>query len=711
MTPEAQEESGDRHRAFFLRKPDGPLLGWAAIGALVCAVMAPLEPSLLEEGLILHLAERMVEGERLFVDLASFTGPFPFEVLAFLFRLFGAEIAVARAVIVVLSGASCAVVFSLARQVGLRNSAHVAAAAFASGPVFLFPLHSTYFYSTIAYHLVLISVYAGLRGARCDRWAVFAGALAAFAVLTKQSVGLVIAPTLVLAVLLSSPQTRRWRATGATVLGGAAVAVITVAYYGATGALRAMVDSLVFLPLTFEEAFGSAFINFWPPGEFSPELSGQAHFYTPFVYSLLRGAVLKAPSFAMTLTTQALYAAPLLALVATGLRRLRGPMHPAIWFHAAALLALVSNLFPRTDWGHLVYCLAPAVVQLLLLVPVQEGPSRALRRGAAGAGMACLLAGALYVGVELWKLSGPPNLGSRVPLRVVSRLYQAPALARVVRFLEERVEPGEAIFVPRSEPLIYFATHTRNPTPYSGVIPGILDEEEEAIVAALEDVRFVVMSEIDQPVFTVYRDLLPGVAAYLERYFELPLEFQKKGYGWIVVYQRRGDRGETAIDLFDLADEAHRWVRVSGDGDASEIQIAEAETPLLATSRNRRPLPIWMDAWGGGIDYEIQVPESGVFQADVGLARIRGYRPIHPMRVTFSLSLSTGGAFETVASREVLHDASEGNHWTPFEADLSAHAGRRVVLRLEVMPEKSLPKPKVAWWGSPRVVCAGCGSH
>ena len=38
--------------------------------------------------------------------------------------------------------------------------------------------------------------------------------------------------------------------------------------------------------------------------------------------------------------------------------------------------ALTTNLFPRTDWGHLVFALPPAVVQLLLLAPVLHRATR-----------------------------------------------------------------------------------------------------------------------------------------------------------------------------------------------------------------------------------------------------------------------------------------------------------------------------------------------
>ena len=69
---------------------------WALVGGFACAWMIPLEANMLEEGIALHLSQRMMGGEHLFRDLASFTGPLPFELLALLFRIFGDDLMVAR---------------------------------------------------------------------------------------------------------------------------------------------------------------------------------------------------------------------------------------------------------------------------------------------------------------------------------------------------------------------------------------------------------------------------------------------------------------------------------------------------------------------------------------------------------------------------------------------------------------------------------------
>ena len=55
---------------------------WCAVGAVVCAAMAPLEPSFLEEGMMLHAGERMLAGEHLYRDVELVTGPLPFALVA-----------------------------------------------------------------------------------------------------------------------------------------------------------------------------------------------------------------------------------------------------------------------------------------------------------------------------------------------------------------------------------------------------------------------------------------------------------------------------------------------------------------------------------------------------------------------------------------------------------------------------------------------------
>src|SRR5262245_4658497 len=481
---------------------------WALCGAAACLSVAGLEPNLVEEGLVVHVAERLLRGEHLYRDVVFFTGPLPFELLGALFRLFGPELAVARAAQAAAHGAASAATFALARRAGARALAHAAAALVASAPLLLFPLFSIYYYTPLAFSLGSLAAWAALRGADDARFAAAAGALVAAVALCKQTLGAVLAAGLFTAVAASAPAGARRARAGAMALAAAAVAALTLGIAAARGDLGALVRGLVEVPLALGDQYRSPFPNLWPPGRLGPEIEAAKALYLPNLWLLRQGvfAHVTAPSRAVVLATQLLYALPALSLAATALARLAGPLPRAVVCNAALLLALATNLLPRADWGHLVYALPSAAVQLVLLAAAALRGVGATGRSAVAVGaLAGVLAlGALDADTARWlaAASGPPAWGPRVPLRPVSPVYRLPSVPRVIHFLRERIAPGEPIFVARAEPLLYFATGATNPTPYTGVLPVLNAEQEERIVAALPRVRYVVLSDVDQPSWT-----------------------------------------------------------------------------------------------------------------------------------------------------------------------------------------------------------------
>jgi hypothetical protein len=681
-------------------RSEATALTWAVLGAAVCSLMIRLEPNLLEEGLILHVAQRMVDGEHLYRDVASFTGPLPFELLAALFRLFGQEIAVARAAVVVLQGLACGAVYAVALRARAGPLAHAAAAGTASAPVLLFPLFSLFFHTTLAFDLSLIAAWPATRAPRSAAWAAATGAVVAGAALCKQTVGVVLAAGLLAAVAAGAPPGHRVRRALAFTAGGAAVALLTLGVYTARGDLDALVHSLVVLPLSFDETFNTPFMNLWPPGTFAPDIQPHREFYLPALWSLAHPAK-DVPSWTLTLATQLLYALPFVALLATGLRRARGPLSAALWVHTAVLAALTTNLFPRTDWGHLVFALPPTWTQLLLVSRgAPSGPRpRRVRTAVAGALLLALLLADAATARSLFRRAAPPLLGPRVPQRPVTRQLRSQEPGRVIAYLRRHTEPGEAIFVARGEPLLYFATETRNPTPYSGILPGLRDEQERAILAALDEVRFVVMSDVDQPLYTYYRDELPAVQRALERHFHLVR--LGRWPGWISLLERGPDRGPTVVDLFDARSLGRAWIR-----DAQGRQRpAPGPAPRLATRMNRRPLGVRLGPGGGGIDFDVEVPPGAVFQADVGLVMLEaedGPR-WHAERSRLVVSVARRDAFLPLAEVRVLSGEHEGTWWHPLEVDLAAFGGERVTLRLELEPDAPVKPGRMAFWGSPRI--------
>jgi hypothetical protein len=676
-------------------------LSWGVAGVIACGSMIPLEPNMLEEGLILEIAQRLVRGERLYQDVVAFTGPLPFEALALLFRMFGEEILVARTAIALLHGAATAALFALTRSARADGLAHVAGAVAACTPILLFPLFSTYFYTTLAVSIGVLASWAALCGLRDVRWAVIAGVLTASAALCKQTVGAVLAAGLLISLVACAPPRARWRAACGLVSGGLLVTGLTLAAFAVTGGFGALVYSLIELPMSFRPSFNSPFMNFWPPGEFNHEIKDSQAFYLPYFYTLLYGGWGLKPGWGITLFTQALFALPFIAVAATMARRWSGPLPPAVWIHLAILVAMTSNLFPRSDWGHLVSILPSAAIQLVLIAPLTLGPWRLPSR-ATSILVGLFVSTSVAVACSLYWISAAPSFGPRVPLRVVNPGFREEAVPHAIRYLREHTEPGDAIFVARAEPLIYFATDTHNPTPYGGVIPGMPDEQQRIITKALETTRYVVMTDIDQPVFTYYRDELPRVQHALERHFRIPDDFLQPYSNWMLVLERGPDRGATHTDLIDIASRSRPWIRTR----EGRIKPARAFRDTIGTVQNRRFLPLVLGVRGGGIDFDLEIPTTGVFQAGVGYPAIgtgekRVYQ--HPLASQMQLSIKIDGVFQKIAEQRVLTEADAIARWVPFEVDLSEYADRAATLRLQLIPSRPVKPGELGWWGSPRI--------
>jgi hypothetical protein len=679
---------------------------WILIGGAVCAAMAPLEPNLLEEGLMLHVGERMLKGHHLYGDILLVTGPVPYALTALLFAVFGESVLVARAGVVALQALASGAVFAMARRAGVGPWAHAAAACFASGPVFFFPLLSTMFYTTIATSLAIVSAYLGLRAIRSAPWAVAAGVSVALTALSKQTVGAVLAVALVATVAALAAPGLRIRRAAEVSAGGALTALCTLVVFGALGDLGDFVSSMVARPEG--ETFSFPFINLWPPGHLTPSQFRDQFYYLPETAFLLREAKPfpkedLSVAVPYVLATQVLYLLPGFAIAATGIRRLFGPLRDGAWLHAVALIAVTVNLFPRSDAGHLVFVAPMALAHLFVLAPTVHTATwlPALRAATAAVTLAIAL-GCWGVGSRLYALSHEPSYGPRVPLRTISPPKSGPAVPRVLNWLVGRITPGEAIFVARAEPLVYFATRTRNPTRFTGALQvwGVRKEQEEEILEALEEVRFVVMSDVDEPIYTFFRDELPAVQAHLERHYHMPAAFSghRREDDWLVVLERGADRGEAAVDLFDASGTAEAWLR----GPDGKQRPAPPPATTLPTRHNRRPLAIALGARGGGLDFRVVVPPGGRFQSDVGFRRIEGWK--QPSRLVFAVSVSDGGPFETVAEQPVRFKRGRiARTWRPLEADLARWAGRTITLRLEAKSARRLKPGSFALWASPRV--------
>ena len=682
--------------AAVVTRPGFAPVGWGIAAALSGLVVFALEPSVLEEGQLVHVAQRMLAGEHLYRDVVYYTGPLPFELLTALFRIFGDHLLVGRIAMLPFMALAAACSFALARRSGAGAFAHVVGAVWASAPVILFPLLSIFFYTNLAFYLAPVVCYSALRGRKALGWAVAAGVGVACVALCKQTFGVAFALTLIGALALTRVPLRSLLALAG---GGAAVALVCLAVFALRGDLEVFVYSMAVLPFELGGSFYAPYINFWPVGQLTPEIRANAPLYLPpWVY--LRAGILVEPGWLTIATTQLLYALPFLAIATTFAVGLRRGVGPAVWIHGAALVTLTTNLYPRGDWGHLVFVLPSAIVQLLLLLP--EGRARS-RQVVSLAACLALYTGLVVMGTWVNTLARQPTFGPEIPLRPVSPSTRSKSFPRVIHYLRDRVYPDEPIFIARQEPLIYTATGTTNPTPYTGVVMGVRERQQREILAALEPVRFVVMSDIDQPLYAYYSDELPEVQRYFERHFRVPADFKVDEMSWILVGARGPDLGETSFDFIDERSRGRFWRR-----DRQGRMHAGADAvPKLPSRQLRRLFGVAVGEAGGGVDFEVSVPPNALFEADTGLPWVvsMARRHVHPGGARHALSISVDGeSFEVLATTRVADRTPlSAQRWRPFFVDLAPYSGRDVTLRLEVIPDAPLPEGSFVWWGSPRI--------
>jgi len=326
---------------------------------------------------------------------------------------------------------------------------------------------------------------------------------------------------------------------------------------------------------------------------------------------------------------------------------------------------------------------------------------RLVERGAATLLVLAFVAGSAAAWRFLDREADPEPFSTRVPLRPIGPGVRGYPLRQVVSFLERYTQRGEAIFVARAEPLIYFATDTKNPTPFPGIFPAMRQEQEAIILEALRDVRFVVMSDVDQPALTHYRDELPGVQAYLERHYHAVEALGDDRSFYVTVLQRGKDRGETLVDFVARFPSGRSFIRAGG-----ERQPVAALERRLPTRRNRRPLGFPLGPEGGGIEFDVEVPPAAVFEAGVSLGGlITADRLLTvPEHSTVVVSIGRGEAMARIAEVELGGYVSP--RWTPIEADLGAWAGQRVTMRFELIrspDEKPSGMTQIGYLGSPRL--------
>ncbi len=419
-----------------------------------------------DEGIILQGAQRILRGEVLYRDFFSFFTPGSYYLLAFLFKLFGSSILVARTALVFFGAAYSATTYLLARRVCSRASAALVA--------------SLVTVTTLPFRFLVLHNWDS------TLWACFAS----LAFIFEQSKGFGLCLGIGVALLAITLMDEQKPALNGAQLGGLAVGLawpvlLTLLYFSATHALSPMLADWVWPLQHYSVA------NHVPYGYQN---------WTDGVRHVLFGTGSPGLRLIKLVVISPCFLVPVLPLIAVGLfiywmvqmrsRRVsKAKCSYYVLINGALSGLLLSVVAVRPDIIHFIYLQPLFFLVLAWIVDGSDIPGRTFKRVRPFLNTCVVIAFmAFAVPLLLRAVTTPYTLETR------RGLVALPAKDTVIEYVQAHVSPGETILVYPYLPLYYYLTGTYSPTRYEYFQPGMnTNQQSRELLSqlALRPVRVV----------------------------------------------------------------------------------------------------------------------------------------------------------------------------------------------------------------------------
>lgn len=412
-----------------------------------------------DEGIYLDAAERILHGQKPYVDFFGYMSPGSFWTQALAFRLFGITLAAGRVLVILYVALECSLVYWLVQRFASRAAGIVIALfflAFQTADPSMLTAQHRWDSSAFALASIALCVAAG-RGRLMA-----SGVLIACAALATPSMALV-----AIATLVWLRKRAGWYLLGIALAGTSAVMALWL-----NGILPALIQQLRWLSLNYSTVnvmhYGAII------GGYRTLFEGAGAWDLPVRFCVV-----------FCLALPALL--PVVALaggIVFWIRR-REAILPYLLL---SVVALVASTYPRSDVAHLAYvaALPYAVVGILAYRCLPARPRAWLTISIAV--WAAVFAGRLELPGSLQSLHTP-----------VGDVRASAGEAPLVNALLSQVRPHQTLFVYPYKPLLYFLTQSENPTRYPYLQPGLMTADDARL--ALSELQ------ASPPEWVLYMDL------------------------------------------------------------------------------------------------------------------------------------------------------------------------------------------------------------
>ena len=430
------------------------LIAFFVVFAGLCAWQASrLELGTIDEGIILDAAQRIVAGQRPYIDFFGYMSPGSYWIQAAVFRVFGISMWSARIPVLFDAALQCILVFWLARTLLKTRAAIGCAAIFLWLEIWdLRMLTAQHRFDSATFALAAIACAWQARTENRTRWMLASGALFAVAVVCTPALILLLLP--LIAWMAWDPATRM--GIPAWIGGAAAVAAATAGALWHEGVLNACINQMFWLLHNYSG------INVVRYGSVNGGVADLLHGGSG-TEMLVRGLAVfwilipaGIPLVGVAWAVWSLVSRP------ADVRRIS-----ALVLLAACAIALLASTAPRPDITHLSYIVA---VPFVLCFAAISGMRNRRLQGF----IVVVFSLAAAISIPAWASS----VSDKAVSTPVGRVRVSGAQRQAVSALLTAVRPGDSIYVHPYLPLLYFLTQARNPTRYSYLAPGMMTEKE-----------------------------------------------------------------------------------------------------------------------------------------------------------------------------------------------------------------------------------------
>ncbi len=695
-------------------------LGAALLALVLQAPFAQRHAVLVDEGVLLQIADNILDGKVPYRDAAHNVFPFVFYLAAGVFKLFGTSIEAARMLAACIFAVATGAMILIARWWCSRAEALFFLVLILCYRVWSFPHWHMLNYSPLAVALSLVATWlVGEQIYRTShRWSAFAGIACGLAILSKQDSGGATALALGIALLtLGASTTWNDRFRRAAIFGSITTGVVLscLAAVWSAGFLTEMLRDTFYGPL-----YGVSNFDYLRRPALLPLLSQDPHLrenifsYFPPILMDPYGKVLMSTrifreSGIVDTVMRAIYHAPWIIALVTALptayifltRRAQVDQHRILLLLLAGAFLLAFNR-PH-DWVHLLVLYPATLILLASLVPMIR--RRSIIRWTVALAVSATAALSIHLAIE-FRQSHSTSVET-----AHGRFYEEPryadSLRPVIRALAA-TSPTTPLLAYPHHAYLNFLAHRDHPNRYLYLWPVEWNQNrDKEIIQTLESrPDTTVLYSPDRMLHLgAPREFAPEIFTYLVDHYSIAEIYGAPAQGPVffrlVRHTDSRDRplSEAAIESASLTKQPRL-------GEAQPLVGGGAGFIHLVQWPFRRVVAVKTQP---AAEVAVRIPMTA--KAGDRILTSHATNPnywsdIFTPPVRFRLAIAGRDGEKTVYQREVKSGPNlEDRKWFEVSADLSEWQGQRIELVLGVFTRwGTKPDEELAGWEIPRIV-------